>query len=357
MAIQLEKTKALAKMFNSITKELEAGKSNFKVNAETFCDAKFDFYSELKYNVLNCNFDLIISRLEKCFPDYSTSFSLGDFDDTKAELLSEYGDFSEYLFNELMSCNGLSDVREIAEKEQKKAAAKPKPTQPKMETMESLTYRAIEYGLITDAPQCAENDNGLYDFQIKMTETLNELGFNEWLRANNRDVETSYTFDIFCEWLAHCNIIRRIEHAEQERIKQFYQNIVFDKTATTPKPNELNIIQSANEYRLNINKEREDVVLFNFQFWNELSSKEYKNIFKNITQHRFLEMVCRADFSELNKKGISQRVKYNAFVLSRLLNNDEWGNIAAQNLNTTLVECQKRCEFPEWNLLKKAFLP
>jgi len=104
-------------------------------------------------------------------------------------------------------------------------------------------------------------------------------------------------------------------------------------------------------------KEQERSILQNYQFWNNQNDKMrgQKNIFNNVSQFDFLKMVCDANFSTLNKKGISQRVQYNILVLSRLLGN-EWGKRAAEKLGKTLDECGKRTEFGEWETLKTMYL-
>jgi len=107
---------------------------------------------------------------------------------------------------------------------------------------------------------------------------------------------------------------------------------------------------------LSLNKEVESRVLENYQFWQDIegAKKSYNNIFKDVTQQAFLEMICTADFSSLNKKGISQRVKYNVVILSRLLE-DDWGEKAAKKLDTTLRECGKMTNFEEWEKIKSMY--
>jgi len=113
-------------------------------------------------------------------------------------------------------------------------------------------------------------------------------------------------------------------------------------------------------YKIELNADTEKSVLENLKFWSDTKKEHkndngYKNIFEEITQLEFLTMVSDADFSTLNKKGFSQRVQYNVYILSRLLGND-WGNNAAQKLNKTLAECQKRTEFNEHKQLKTMYL-
>ena len=104
-----------------------------------------------------------------------------------------------------------------------------------------------------------------------------------------------------------------------------------------------------------LNKEEERRVLENYQFWQNIDGvKNNCNIFRDITQQVFLNMVGTADFSSLNKKGISQRVKHNVFILSRLLG-EEWGKKAAGKLGKSLRECGKMTSFEEWESLKSMY--
>jgi len=95
----------------------------------------------------------------------------------------------------------------------------------------------------------------------------------------------------------------------------------------------------------------------NYIFWTNIDDKVHgkKNIFKGITQSDFFNMILTADFTQINKAGISQRVKYNIHVLSRELGKD-WGEKAAGKINTSLDECVKRTEFNEYDSLKNMYL-
>jgi hypothetical protein len=97
--------------------------------------------------------------------------------------------------------------------------------------------------------------------------------------------------------------------------------------------------------------------LKNYQFWNSINDKiqGHANIFKNVTEQQFFEMIDNADFSVINKRNISQRVKYNIVVLSRLLGK-EWGEKAAKKLNTTLRDCGKKTEIKEYEDIKGMYL-
>ena len=90
----------------------------------------------------------------------------------------------------------------------------------------------------------------------------------------------------------------------------------------------------------------EERVLENYNFWTGLPKPHCINIFENISVSDFLKMVTTADFTVVHTKGQTQRVKYNVYLLSRLLG-AEWGDTAAQKLKTTLVNCIKRTLFNE----------
>jgi len=103
-------------------------------------------------------------------------------------------------------------------------------------------------------------------------------------------------------------------------------------------------------------------LLENYHFWYK-HSKEFReetqgycNIFKNITETQFFEMIDNADFSMIiNKHGYSKRVRYNIYVLSRKLDK-EWGERAAKSINTTLDDCRKNSGFGEFAALKNMYL-
>lgn len=103
-------------------------------------------------------------------------------------------------------------------------------------------------------------------------------------------------------------------------------------------------------------------LLENYSFWYK-HSKEFReetqgycNIFKNITETQFFEMIDNADFSMIiNKHGYSKRVRYNIYVLSRKLDK-EWGERAANSINTTLDDCRKNSGFSEFGALKNMYL-
>ncbi|MDR2346570.1 MAG: hypothetical protein LBE18_10925 [Planctomycetaceae bacterium] len=98
-------------------------------------------------------------------------------------------------------------------------------------------------------------------------------------------------------------------------------------------------------------------VLENYIFWNNQNDRIQGrvNIFRDITEQQFISMIDNADFSAIDKKGYSQRVKYNIVVLARILG-EEWGEKAASKLNTTLRECGKKTTFAEYNGIKSMYL-
>lgn len=94
-------------------------------------------------------------------------------------------------------------------------------------------------------------------------------------------------------------------------------------------------------------KNKKSELLENYKFWNKVNLKEKnQNIFKNIDEDSFFEMVENHDFSRICKKPISQRVKYNIVVLARVLG-EEWGEKAAKTLGGTLRTCGKMTSFNE----------
>jgi hypothetical protein len=97
--------------------------------------------------------------------------------------------------------------------------------------------------------------------------------------------------------------------------------------------------------------------LENYNFWKNINTKieGRANIFKGVSEREFINMIDNADFSQINKKGISQRVRFNVVVLSRILGK-EWGEEAIKKLGKTIDECSKRTEFKEYDELKSMYL-
>ena len=109
-----------------------------------------------------------------------------------------------------------------------------------------------------------------------------------------------------------------------------------------------------------IKKEIEDKLLINYNFWRSFKLKHknepnHKNIYENVGEHEFFNMISYADFSRINVRGMRHRVLCNINILSRLLGK-EWGANAAELLDSTLEECQKRTDFAEWQELQNMYL-
>ena len=112
------------------------------------------------------------------------------------------------------------------------------------------------------------------------------------------------------------------------------------------------------QYKLELTKDIEAKVLSVYQFWNTKKNtiQGNENIFANIKQVDFLNMIINNDFTALyNTKGIKQRVGYTVAVLATILG-DEWGDITARKLNTTIREMKKNTRFNEYDALKNQFL-
>jgi hypothetical protein len=141
----------------------------------------------------------------------------------------------------------------------------------------------------------------------------------------------------------------------QQRIEKLVDHRVLRPLAKLPPPP---IAMLKEPYKFTLDIDKESKVLENYKFWNGINEKQgNKNIFKGITQQRFLEMVSTADFSEINIRGISQRVKSNTIVfLGGILKDNEWIEHALKKLNTTYDNALKRSGFDEYEELKKKFL-
>ena len=316
--MKLENTKALAKIFNTISQELKTKRHNFKVDVDTLKSAISDFLTELDYNLLqNYSFDLIISRLEQYF-ESSEYFCFDDINDDDVDLLDNYKSFVDIL-ESLCSYEGLQYCKEQAEQEQRKQAA----TTPKIDT---LTFLKL----------AQENDDKINAPFLKTITKASDKDINKL-----KDLCSEYgTFD------------KGFGDLSWHSFRLNGKGLEYIKAATTPPKT-----PQPQPYKLELTKELEKEVLKNFEFWNNQNDKTQgkQNIFKNITQAEFLQMIINADFSQLNKKGISQRVKYNISVLVRILGK-EWGENAAQKLNTTIEYCAGRTEFNEHTQLKTMYL-
>jgi len=86
----------------------------------------------------------------------------------------------------------------------------------------------------------------------------------------------------------------------------------------------------------------------------ENSREGYKNIFLEVDNTQFLEMVELKDFRKINKRGNFDRLKYTIFLLSEIPElGKNWGESVAKNLDTTLRHCSGRTDFLEYSEIKK----
>jgi hypothetical protein len=96
-------------------------------------------------------------------------------------------------------------------------------------------------------------------------------------------------------------------------------------------------------YKIILDKDMEAKVLKVYRFFNDVKERHGKtNTFRGITQTDFLKMVYDADFSRLRNSRDLQRKHGTIAILSKLLNNKEWGEQAARSLGKTLEQCNKR---------------
>lgn len=138
----------------------------------------------------------------------------------------------------------------------------------------------------------------------------------------------------------------------QQTIRDFQNAIILELEAGYNKIME--VFTGTSTYRITLDKELENKVLKIYQFWNN-TEKDVKgnniitkNIFKDINQHDFLEMVCNADFSEIyNKSKCKYRVGQTVIELSKIINDEKWTEQAAKTLKTTIRNLQKNSQYLE----------
>jgi len=145
----------------------------------------------------------------------------------------------------------------------------------------------------------------------------------------------------------------------KERMKaleKFKNEIENNNTPQPPKQTASEQQQKPDKFK--ITKEQETLLLQNFDFWNEKGNNREGtvNIFNNIKKMDFMNMIENADFSTFKKNVV--RVKYNIFVLTRVMGN-EWGECACRKLKPTftLKDARKNIKFNEFDKLNEMFLP
>jgi hypothetical protein len=206
------------------------------------------------------------------------------------------------------------------------------------------------------------------DVQIIYSSYL-QIRLNEYKNEHGKDAD-AFKRDLVCEfymqyrakeeqWLKQSEaIFDFIPATEVNKIKKYIQYYFEYVSQFEPETTQVRPLRANDEkpQQQPLTYEHSEA-LINYKFWHDIETKKhgYVNIFKEINENTFFYMIDNADFSTLNKRGISQRVKYNVFILSRLLGN-VWGEKASLKLNTTLQECQKRTGFVEHEELKHMYL-
>lgn len=95
----------------------------------------------------------------------------------------------------------------------------------------------------------------------------------------------------------------------------------------------------------------------NYKFWKSQENCKHKlnvNIFQNKDFDSFITMVADNDFTSIFKHGIKDRVKYNVYILARLLG-DVWGQRTAKKLNCNYRDLTKNASFVEYEELKDMY--
>jgi len=108
-------------------------------------------------------------------------------------------------------------------------------------------------------------------------------------------------------------------------------------------------------YKKNLDANLRKKVKEVYHFWNELDERCYTNIFKDISEEKYIEMVINADFGSLYKKKNLTRVGFTAYTLSKLINDEYWTAEVEKKLNKKMSEFQKNKNAPECKELSKKF--
>lgn len=96
-------------------------------------------------------------------------------------------------------------------------------------------------------------------------------------------------------------------------------------------------------------------VLENYHFWNDQPNRQgRRNIFEGVSEDAFLRMIDEADFSPIFKPGLKGRVKFNIYILSKIMGS-KWGETSANRIQSTLRECSGNTNFEECEELKSLF--
>lgn len=199
-----------------------------------------------------------------------------------------------------------------------------------------------------------------YDYlNFKIDYAQLNIQLQEWLTHVDAE-EDGWDEDSLSEHSCHLRMERICREYIDKSLKLLNEKYSYylQQTQNTTSKETSNQSNTQQEAKL---KYKHSEVLKNYTCWREIVETKnsyqygYKNIFDGVEENTFFEMIDNADFSQLlNKKGISQRVRYNIYLLSRILGND-WGEKAAQKLNTNLRECGKFTSFPEFDELKKLY--
>jgi len=182
---------------------------------------------------------------------------------------------------------------------------------------------------ITEDKEFIQNSGYInnYDYACYLKET-GEITNDIWERSNDRKLS----------WQVIIQIEQGVFQAKEELLIK-NANI----TQTTP-------------FQLNstlINKLSE-----NYNFWKSQEKYKFqpkKNIFQNYSFDQYITMIQNYDFTSVFIRGNKDRVKYNIYILSRLLGED-WGQITAKKLNCDFKDLTKNTKFIEHTDLKDMYL-
>jgi len=212
------------------------------------------------------------------------------------------------------------------------------------------------------------NNNGVCEYGNGFIE--NDRWWGETISFSREDYSTSimsfnlclvdFANKVNCFLNDYVSEIDTLQITKEPPPTTIYVSEINISQSTQGHPQQDNLILGKNEGNSELNKEEVTKALEVYVFWEETKSKHrnsdaHKNIFENVSQLKYLDMVRDADFSELLNTGINQRIRYTVFVLSTILG-EEWKNKAMEKLGTTVEKIKKHTGFAEYKAMKKQFL-
>jgi hypothetical protein len=175
--------------------------------------------------------------------------------------------------------------------------------------------------------------------------------------VKNRGYENNY--DYACYLKETGEITNDIWERSNDR-KLFWQDILLIEQGLYQAKEDLlsNKPNNTQTISLQLNPTQINLLSHNYNFWKgqeKYKSQLNKNIFENYSFDQYIMMIQSNDFTSVFTRGNKDRVKYNIYILSRLLG-ENWGQINAKTLNCEFKDLTKNTKFIEHMDLKEMYL-